>query len=132
MTHCDLAETSQPHRERGGHEVFEGQVQALFVETQCAVQRLLHSAPHQISHIACGALSQFLVRQLTQISEDSNPNFSLLSKRLPTDMVSTINIKISEQLNDWVSYRDNAQLWYFLFPPERIDKTIGNILFASY
>lgn len=70
MTHCDLAESCQPHGERGGHEVFEGEVQALLVEAQRAVQRLLHRAPHQVGHVACRALPQLLIRQLTQIPAD--------------------------------------------------------------
>lgn len=70
MTHSDLAESCQPHGERRGHEVFEGEVQALLVEAQRAVQRLLHRAPHQVGHVARRALPQLLVRQLTQIPAD--------------------------------------------------------------
>lgn len=66
-THRDLAEARQPHGERRGHEVLEGQVQALLVEAQCAVQRLLHRAPHQVGHVAGGALPQLLVGQLAQV-----------------------------------------------------------------
>lgn len=61
VTHCDLAESGQPHGERGGHKVFEGEVQAFFVEAQRAVQWLLYRAPHQVSHVACRTLPQLLV-----------------------------------------------------------------------
>ena len=67
MTHSDLAEPCQPHGECRGHEVLEGEVQALLVEAQRAVQRLLHCAPHQVGHVPRRALPQLLVRQLTQI-----------------------------------------------------------------
>lgn len=70
VTHCDLAESGQPHGESGRHEVLEGEVQALLVEAQRAVQRLLHRAPHQVGHVTRGALPQLLVGQLTQVPED--------------------------------------------------------------
>lgn len=84
VTHCDLAESCQPHGERWGHEVFEGEVQALLVEAQRAVQRLLHRAPHQVGHVARCALPQLLVRQLTQISAGSIPNL-MSSKNVSAD-----------------------------------------------
>lgn len=65
--HRDLAESRQPHGERGGHEVLEGEVQALLVEAQRAVQRLLHRAPHQVGHVARRTLPQLLVGQLAEI-----------------------------------------------------------------
>ncbi len=71
VTHCDLAKSCQPHGECGGHEVFEGEVQALLVEAQRAVQWFLHRAPHQVSHVARRALPQLLVRELTQIPAGS-------------------------------------------------------------
>lgn len=67
MTHRDLAKARQPHGERRGHEVLEGQVEALLIEAQRAVQRLLYRAPHQVGHVAGGALPQLLVRQLAQV-----------------------------------------------------------------
>lgn len=69
-THGDLAESRQPHGERWGHEVLEGEVEALLVEAQRAVQRLLHRAPHQVGHVARRALPQLLVGQLAQIPAD--------------------------------------------------------------
>lgn len=71
-THCDLAKSGQSHRESGWHEIFEGKIQALLIKAQCAVQWFLHRAPHQVCHIACCALSQLLVRQLTQIPADAS------------------------------------------------------------
>lgn len=71
MTHGDLAESCQPHGQGGGHEVLKGQVQTLFIKAQRAVQRLFHCAPHQVSHVACCALPQLLVRQLTQVAAHS-------------------------------------------------------------
>lgn len=71
-THCDLAKSGQSHCESGWHEIFEGKIQALLIKAQCAVQWFLHRAPHQVCHIACCALSQLLVRQLTQIPADAS------------------------------------------------------------
>lgn len=70
VSYRDLAQAGQSHGERWTHEVFEGQIQTLSVKTQRAVQRLLHRAPHQIGHVTCRALTQLLIRQLTQIPTD--------------------------------------------------------------
>lgn len=82
VTYSDLAESCQPHGERGGHEVFEGEVQALLVEAQRAVQRLLHRAPHQVGHVARRALPQLLVRQLTQIPAGRQPKLNELGHKI--------------------------------------------------
>lgn len=70
VSYRDLAQAGQSHGERRTHEVFEGQIQTLSVKTQRAVQRLLHRAPHQIGHVTRRALTQLLIRQITQIPRD--------------------------------------------------------------
>lgn len=78
--HRDLAEARQPHGERRGHEVLERQVEALLVEAQRAVQRLLHCAPHQVGHVAGGALPQLLVGQLAQVPAEGAGQLRLDSR----------------------------------------------------
>lgn len=61
VSHRDLAQPSQSHGERRGHEVLKCEVEALLVKAQSAVQRFLHCAPHQVSHVPCRALAQLLI-----------------------------------------------------------------------